>query len=998
MPADENDAQRRKTTGRLDAIRDDPALRALEAEIAELERLREWRRAGLATMPRRSSHHVARSIAPASAPAEASEASAADRAAAQPAPRPDRELLCAHELARHGDHELGIAYAKLHVPARLAYTIGALQANAALARGDEEGWLGHVNAYIGHFGAAPLRLRRAGDLLGRLSTDSLPEITGGPLVSVIMPAWNGERTIRAAAQSILAQTWRNLELLIVDDASDDRTWAIMQQVAALDGRVRIFRNKVNVGPYVAKNIALSMAQGAWITGHDADDWAHPQRLEHHMKAILGSARPPRASTAMMVRFEEDGRMDRFAPISSYSCDGVARLASISCTYDAGFLRDRLGGWDNIRFGADSELIARAEILIGEEMAVFEQIGILCMNLEGSLTNSAAHGVDRLYGLSPARQDYLDNYTAWHRTLKEDGGKDAKLAFPPGSQGARPFPAPEAATVPLSRIRRNHAALTGDGLHEPVTALCASKRPWFLDRVARMLKAQTHENLHVVYVAHGPGHDIEAARRSFDGLKSVTVVELPDAGRSLGEALNLGLDHCRTDLVAKIDDDDFYGPGYIRSALAAFRHHGCEDVAIVGRTRVYCYVEEKGILVLRFGAKFENSLQTRVFGGTMLWSRKALQDQRFIDVSTGEDSAFFNAAAEKGMRIFSAEPQDYVYMRYGSEGTNTWTIGAQDFLKAATVISDGLRLDLAYGSKEPPVATAVPKRLDASEDSRVARGVEPGFSARLGKLIADEDADPALRKYRGLLMSKRRMKAVAGRLVPELHAPRTYREFASIDSLVPPESRKFVLKPASGSHSRGVFCLERLDDDLFRDITTGVEYSLAGLKEKYRAEFDLLAGTISLACFTEEYVSSEPGFSRPHDYKAYCFGGHVALIMQKAFVSRDRADWRFKFWSPDWQDLGPIKYPDRCDPDLAAPALGARAVGLMARLSERIARPFARIDLYITDSAVFFSEVTPKPNGGVDHFNAEWDQRLGRLWADHLESSARISRDWIMNET
>ena len=84
---------------------------------------------------------------------------------------------------------------------------------------------------------------------------------------VMMPAWNSEDTLEAAAMSILDQTWQNLELLIVDDASHDDTWAVMEILARRDERVRITRNKVNVGPYVSKNVALGHARGDWITGH-----------------------------------------------------------------------------------------------------------------------------------------------------------------------------------------------------------------------------------------------------------------------------------------------------------------------------------------------------------------------------------------------------------------------------------------------------------------------------------------------------------------------------------------------------------------------------------------------------------------------------------------------------------------------------------------------------------------------------------------------------------
>ncbi|MDM7458188.1 MAG: glycosyltransferase [Paracoccus sp. (in: a-proteobacteria)] len=535
-----------------------------------------------------------------------------------------------------------------------------------------------------------------------------------------MPAWNAQKTVVAAARSILNQTWRNLELLIVDDFSEDRTWEKLQLLAAEDSRVKIFRNKINVGPYVSKNIMLSVARGAWITGHDADDWAHPQRLEQHMRALQQFPTPPRASVTNKIRLEADGIMDRFAPISNYSIDGAARLATISCTFEEQFLRKELGGWDNVRFGADSELIARAQTLIKDEFRNFPLISMLCMNYEGSLTNNASYGVDRVAGPSPSRVAYTKSYTSWHKEILAGHGRNNALRFPPDSD-TRTFPAPENALVPLYNIRRNFAAHTGlDPIcDEPVTAICSSKRPWFAARVAAMLAAQTHRNIHVIFVAHGPGHDLAELKRIFSVLPSVTILELPDLDEPLGAALNMALDHCQTDLCAKIDDDDFYGPNYIRSSLAALHYSGYDGVGIVGRGRAYVYVEEMDVTGLRFQADYENTLRNRLFGGTISWSRKALSDQRFLSANSSEDTDFFRQAKEKGVRIFSAEASDYVHLRYRAPGAHTWKVTPEEFMLPATVLSSGLRLDLAYSTRESIRNSTVPSipRADELADKR-----------------------------------------------------------------------------------------------------------------------------------------------------------------------------------------------------------------------------------------------------------------------------------------
>lgn len=633
-----------------------------------------------------------------------------DKLESLPAPKPGRALLEAHEICRAGDDALGLAYAKKHIPEEFAYTIQTLRANAALRRKDEGAWMRHLNAYLEKFKAAPIQLGEGATLFDRFTTAPLPAVTGGPLISVIMPAWNAEQTVRKAAQSILNQTWRNLELLIVDDCSADGTWARLQEIAALDRRVKILRNKVNVGPYVSKNIALMMAKGEWITGHDADDWAHPHRLEQHMLSLEKFSSRPRASISFMVRFETSGVMDRFAPISEYSLDGIARDAAIACTFERNFLIDSLGSWDCVRFGADSELISRSRLLIGDEFKRLPLISMLCMNYESSLTNDPVYGVSRTAGPSAVRLNYNKAWVDWHKNIGIHTGNLGHLCFPPKGKDRR-FEASEQAMVPVHKVWRNFAAHTDldPACDEAVTAICSSNRPWFAYRVAEMMKAQTHLNLHMIYVAHGSGHDMEQLQKFFEGLRSVKILELPDAEQPLGAALNLALDHCQTDICAKIDDDDFYGPNYIRSSLAAFHYSGHEGVGIVGRERAYVYAEDMDFTGLRYAANHENALRSRVFGGTIFWSRKSLSDQRFLLANNGEDSDFFRQAVAKGIKIFSAEAADYLHMRYQAPGSHTWVVKSSDFMKPATVLATGLRLDLAYSSQHSIGAAEIPSR-------------------------------------------------------------------------------------------------------------------------------------------------------------------------------------------------------------------------------------------------------------------------------------------------
>lgn len=101
--------------------------------------------------------------------------------------------------------------------------------------------------------------------------------TDGDLISIVMAAYNAERTIGDAIRSVLAQTHANFELLINDDASKDGTVQVVESFS--DVRIKLIKSTINAGPGPARDRAIDSARGVWITFLDADDQYVPDRLE-----------------------------------------------------------------------------------------------------------------------------------------------------------------------------------------------------------------------------------------------------------------------------------------------------------------------------------------------------------------------------------------------------------------------------------------------------------------------------------------------------------------------------------------------------------------------------------------------------------------------------------------------------------------------------------------------------------------------------------------------
>jgi len=107
-----------------------------------------------------------------------------------------------------------------------------------------------------------------------------------PEVSVVIPAYNRQDTIGRAIASVRAQTWQDLEIVIVDDGSSDATAAVAENFA--DVRIRVIRNERNRGASATRNTGIAAARGAYIAFLDSDDEWLPQKLEVQLERLRGA--------------------------------------------------------------------------------------------------------------------------------------------------------------------------------------------------------------------------------------------------------------------------------------------------------------------------------------------------------------------------------------------------------------------------------------------------------------------------------------------------------------------------------------------------------------------------------------------------------------------------------------------------------------------------------------------------------------------------------------
>lgn len=228
--------------------------------------------------------------------------------------------------------------------------------------------------------------------------------TGAPsthdrLVSIIMTAADPEPDLLArAVDSVLAQSHAGWELLLIDDGSANGDALAAQ--AARDPRIRLIRLAANVGPYVARNVALDHATGDAIAIHDADDVAHPERLRAQLDRLAHG--PCVISRAL--RFDRDGGLHLEA-------DGrVTGDGTMTTLFDRR-LFERIGRFAPVRSRGDLEFLDRIRRTIGTEaIATIDCPLMLCRAAPTTLSHATRR--TRMGALRLFRRAYTQR--AWWR--------------------------------------------------------------------------------------------------------------------------------------------------------------------------------------------------------------------------------------------------------------------------------------------------------------------------------------------------------------------------------------------------------------------------------------------------------------------------------------------------------------------------------------------------------------------------------------------------------
>lgn len=310
-----------------------------------------------------------------------------------------------------------------------------------------------LNKLYKNTGLKALTTNKAEATLDVLSTERtsvsaftwLRALLSKPKVSIIVPVFNAEKVISTSINSLLNQSWKNIEIIAVDDASTDNSYTELKRLFGGVERVRVIKNNKNKGAYATRNLGMSLASGDFLTVMDADDWAHPQKIEKQVTPLLFS-HSLKGTVSHWVRCTDDLKFSRLRAGNSWVHRNVSSLLVRKDVVAA------LGDWDEVKVNADTEFYERCIAKFGQA-AIKEVMPDVPLSFgrthASSLTQNAETHLITQYG--GVRKQYMDCARAWHKN-----SPSLKLL----RNEPRPFPVPSSMLLASSKpslVKENAAS-------------------------------------------------------------------------------------------------------------------------------------------------------------------------------------------------------------------------------------------------------------------------------------------------------------------------------------------------------------------------------------------------------------------------------------------------------------------------------------------------------------------------------------------------------------
>lgn len=419
---------------------------------------------------------------------------------------------------------------------------------------------------------------------------------GKPLVTIIMTAYNTQEFIECSINSLLLQSYKNIEIIIIDDYSNDNTYKIASRIACSNSKVKVFRLNSNLGTYYAKNLGVKKAKGEIIFFQDSDDVCHFERIERSVNYLLDNPN----SVAVRSGYSRIN-VDTYSVIEVN--DSIYRIGLITLgVYKRVF--DEIGFFNCTTKASDDEFLNRIISYYGRERVSIVDLPLYYNTMrDNSLFSDMVQWKDKssiIQAVSSSRSNYVKAFTSLYSSI--DKRKYKEIFFYPRFNDA-------------IKVDRDMSKLPNPKLPVYISICSIPSRIRFLEKIIHSLNNQC-DFFHIYLDGY------ENIPKFIEDLKDkVKVVICNDKNNSLRDnakflLLEELIKENKDGYYFTCDDDIEYPVDYVNTLLERLKKYqekvivGCHGVILSNRIKKY-FSDER--IVYNFKKSLEKDIPVNILG-------------------------------------------------------------------------------------------------------------------------------------------------------------------------------------------------------------------------------------------------------------------------------------------------------------------------------------------------------------------------------------------------
>ncbi|MTK13376.1 MAG: glycosyltransferase [Clostridiaceae bacterium] len=224
---------------------------------------------------------------------------------------------------------------------------------------------------------------------------------------------------------------------------------------------------------------------------------------------------------------------------------------------------------------------------------------------------------------------------------------------------------------LKQIRENCNKCTQSG----VSIIVPTNKSKYINNIFKNYTRSNYPYIELIIILNNNKLNINDYKIKSLGLENVRIFQL-DESYTLGECLNFGVEQSRYNYISKMDDDDYYGANYLIDLMNVFNY---TDAQVTGKMSHFVYFEATNTLSIR-EQNNENRYVDFLSGNTILFKKDIFEKVKFKKLNCGEDVQFSTDCITAGIKIYSADKYNYIYMKHRDLIDHTWQVSSEDLIK------------------------------------------------------------------------------------------------------------------------------------------------------------------------------------------------------------------------------------------------------------------------------------------------------------------------------